>query len=509
MTTNGVQIDSSRYAQLQDGRAFYQPGGPGNRKYFYDLETSAFFVTGAIVPILGTIDPIYIPDPRRAGRYLLAGRQRNAPELPTLTIAAHEKRGGIPRYLLANQCDTNFYVLRGLCGDLSDFYNGWDDFVWVFSRYRYEGNIDLGNLTIREGDGPRENTLNLKGVSVYPKGAISFGEEAASAVVVEVIDAVFGNNITCADCGLPNDGSQVAYALTRANVGSPSAPGQLLYTTDGGLTWTNAGITGIGVSAEPRYLDIAGSILFVGTSLTSLFYAALNANTAAPGTWSSVALPVAMTDTFVQSASSIFFVGASGVVYRTTNIATAPTLIATASGTPNLARIHGLGETLVAVGAAGTVYYSLNSGTTWALATAPVGAALTAVAVVSAREWWVGTAAGEVWRTTNGGVSWTEVDFPGSGTGNIEDLLFATRDILYISHTISSTARLVISGDGGNTFARDDSTKHIQSWPTFAKAGRLAAPSSEDKIAANYLMVAGLAAGGTDGLLLLGAPTLV
>lgn len=506
MTTNGVILEAQRYSQLQDSRAFWQYGGPGQRRYFYDVETSAFFVTAAAIPTVGTIDPLFIPDPAKAGRYTLIGRTRNAPELPTMTVEAHEKRGGLPRYLLDRFCDNNFYVVRGLCVDLSDFYQA-EDYVDIFSRFRFEGTIGRGGLYTRTGDDPRTNTITLKGVSNYQKGLISFGEEAATDVVVEVIDGVFGTNVNCSECGLANDGSRVAYVVTRANVGSPIAPGQVLYTTDGGANWTPNSITGIGSVNEVRFIDIAGSSLFVGTNSTTLFYAPLNQTTGAPGTWTSVTLTAALTDTWVQSQSAIYFSAATGV-YRTLSIGTAPTLIA--NGALNLNRITGLGETIVAVGNTGTVYASLNNGSTWAVAVAPSANNLNAVAVVSATEWWVGDAAGGLFQTTDGGNSWTQItNWPGSGTGAIEDILFATREIMYISHTVSSTARLILSLDGGFSFARDDGTSHIRNWPTFARAGRLAAPSSEDIVAANFLLVCGLAAGGTDGLLLLGAPTIV
>lgn len=505
---NGVQIDSQRYQQIQDVRGFWQPGGPGTPKYFFDESIGAFFVTASTMPRGGGIDPIYIPDPRKAGRYKLVGRTRNAPALPAWTVEAHEKRGGIPRWYLSF-CDQNLYLLSGVCGDLSDFYNGWDNYVQILSRGRIENDLDQGARGAREGDDPLTGTLNYKGVANYLKAALSFGEEAATDVVVEVIDGVFSPRQDCAECGIENDGSQIAYVVTRANVGSPSAPGQVLYTTDGGITWSTATITGIGVSAEPLFIDLVGNVLVVGTNSTSLFYASLNSNTGAPGTWTTVTLPVAVTDIHVASASSIFFTAASGAVYRTSSIGTAPTLIASGGGA-NLARIHGNGEVVVAVGASGAVYYTTNLGTTWALATAPVNASLVSIQVKSAREWWVLTSTNRTFRTTNQGSTWTEVTgVPNNGTGTGYDILWVTDEIGYVSSQVSSAARLAITVDGGATWAADSATRHIQNWPTASRFQRLAAPSTEPIVAANYLLACGLAAGGTDGLLLLAAPTLV
>lgn len=505
---NGVQIDSQRYAQLQDVRGYWQPGGPGTPKYYFDESIGAFFVTGSIIPRGGAINPIFIPDPNKSGRYKLIGRTREAPELPQMTVEAHEKKGGIPRQYLTF-CDQNIYLLRGICGDLADFYNGWEDYIQILSRARIESNIDQGARSQREGDDPLSNTITLKGVANYVKGALSFGEEAATDVVVEVIDGVFSPRVDCAQCGIPNDGSQIAYVVTRANVGSPSAPGQVLYTVDGGVNWAAASITGIGTTAEPRYIDIAGGVLFVGTDATSLFISTISNVTAAPGTWSAVTLPVAMTDAFVASPSAIYFSAASGSVYKTSSIGTAPTLIANGGGA-NLARIHGNGEVVVAVGASGAVYYTTNAGTTWALAAVPVAADLVSVQVKTAREWWVLTSTNRTFKTTDQGNSWTEVTgVPNNGTGTGYDILWVTDEIGYVSSQVDSVARLAISVDGGNTWAADSGTRHIQNWPTASRFQRLAAPSTEAIVAANYLLACGLAAGGTDGLLLLAAPTLV
>jgi photosystem II stability/assembly factor-like uncharacterized protein len=272
--------------------------------------------------------------------------------------------------------------------------------------------------------------------------------------------------------------------------------------------WTTASITGIGNSAEPRYLDVAGGVLFVGTDATTLFYTQLNTVTGAPTTWSTVTLPAAMTDVYVQSPTAIYFSGASGTIYKTTDIATAPTLLATV-GASNLARIHGNGETVVAVGAAGQVVYSTNSGVTWTDGTNTSGDDNTAVFVVGPLSWWVGDDAGGLFVTEDGGASYTQKSFTGSGSGTIFDILFATVECGWVAHQESSVARLLTTLDAGDTWARDDATSRIVNWPTFEKAGRLAAPTTENRVAANYLAIAGLATSGTDGILIAGAPTIV
>lgn len=486
-------------------RTWYQLGTGGTR-YFYG-QPGYHFISGATKVIRGTIDPIYAPDPRRPGRYRLISRTIGTPDLDEFSVEFHEAWGGVPRHLLKNQCDWTFYELHSRCGDPSDFNRGWEGYVMIYSKGLYEGGIDLGARTVRDADDPLTDSATFKAAAIYPAGTLSFGEEAAADVVVEVIDVVYGTATSCGDCGAENDGSQQIYALTRANVGSPAAPGQLVYSLDGGATWTTATITGIGASAEPRYIGLAGGILFVGTSATGLFYTTLT-STGAPSTWASVTLPAAATDVYVQSPTAIFFSGDAGTIYTTDDITTAPTLLATV-GSENLARIHGQGETVVAVGANGQVVYSANSGNTWTDGTNAGAGSNQALFVTGAREWYVGDASGVLRKTEDGGLSYSTVSLPGTVSA-ILDIVFATPEIAWVAAQATSTARLYASIDGGFSWARDDVAARIVNWPTFQKAGRLAVPTGGDSgIAANYLAVAGLATGGTDGILLAAAPAIV
>lgn len=503
----GSILDDSELFLQGNTRAFYQPGGPGTRAYFYGLDTQYFFIDGAEMPTNGDISPIFMPDPRRPNRYRLVARTIEPPDLASVDLQFSEKLGGIPRALMAPKCSFNLYEVHSKCGDLSDFYRGWDSFMLIYSLFKFSGPIDLGTRMQRDGNDPLMHTASAMGVALYPVGALGFGEEAATDVVMEVVDAVYGQSIQCGTCGMENDGSQVIYALTRSNVGSPAAPGQLVYSVDGGATWTTASITGIGLTAEPRYIDIAGDVLFVGTDAVTLFYARINRDTGIPGSWSTVTLPVAMRDVYVQSPSAIFFSADTGRVYRTSDITAAPTLL-DSGATDNLLRITGDGNgTLVAVGANGRVYRSINAGVTWATLSAPAATSLNAVAVLGPNDIWTGGANGILYHTVNGGVTWVSEYTTG---GAINDLVFATREVLWMSYAASSVAHLVTSLDGGDTFALDSGTSRIINWPVFQRAGRLAVPYLADPaVAANYITICGLASSGTDGLLLSAAPTLL
>lgn len=505
----GGILDDNELIKQGSTRAFYQPGGPGKTPYFYGLGTEYFFIDGAEMPTNGDINPIFVPDPRRGDRWRLVGRTIDPPDLASVDLVFTERWGGIPRALMAPKCSFNLYEVHSDCGDLSDFYRGWDSngYMLIYSLFKFSGAVDLGTRMSRDSNDPLMDTVTSVGVALYPAGAMGFGEKAATDVVVEVIDAVYGQSITCGTCGMENDGSQVIYALTRSNVGSPSAPGQLLYTVDGGANWTTASITGIGSTAEPRYIDIAGNVLFVGTDATTLFYSRIDPATGIPGAWSTVTLAVAMRDVYVQSPSAIFFCADSGRIYKTTDI-TAPPSLLDSSGVDNLLRIHGDGEgTIVAVGANGRVYRSLNNGTTWATLTAPANTSLNAIAVLGDNDLWMGGADGILYHTLNAGASYASAYTSG---GTIRDLVFPTREVLWLSYDASSIAHLVTSLDGGDSFALDTATARILNWPVFQRAQRLAVPYTADPaVAANYMTVCGLAASGADGILISAAPTLL
>lgn len=492
-------------------RGFIQKAGPGTVTQLFGVGDAQYAtIDGVSIPqAVGSIDPIFQPDPRRAKAYRLVGTQASAPELPTVSLTFHEKMTGIPRQLIAARCPFNLYEMHGLCNDLADFNRGWQGYVLVYSNLRPTGTADGGTRMSADGDEPLTDSVEATGEAIYPVGEMSFGEEASTEIVADVLDVVYGTNIQCKECGTENDGSRFIYAITRANVASPSSPAQVVYTLDGGSTWSTASITGIGTTAEPRYIDVVGSILFVGTGATTLFYTVLNPDTGAPTTWNPVTLPVAMRDVWVESPNSIWFVDTT-TIYKTTDITIPP--VAVDSGSPaTLLRIHGADSTIVATGQTGAVRYSRNGGTTWITATAPSASNVRAIQVVNDRLWYVGSADGNVYKSTDRGVSWSAVTFPGAGTGSVHDLIVATNEVIWVAYVASGVSYLATTIDGGFSYAGSGSgAPRIQNWPTFSNIHRIAAPVyAQPSIAANHLSIAGTATGGADGVLLVAASSFI
>jgi hypothetical protein len=77
-----MNFDSDELIKSNSVRTYAQYGGAGTRKYFYGEGTQYNFIESAELPTNGSIEPIFVPDPRRPNRYKLVGRQIGAPALP-------------------------------------------------------------------------------------------------------------------------------------------------------------------------------------------------------------------------------------------------------------------------------------------------------------------------------------------------------------------------------------------------------------------------------------------
>lgn len=506
-----MSLDASELINQGATRTFFQPGGAGNPVYFYGIDTAYHFVEGMEVPTNGEIAPAYLPDPRNPQRYRLVGQTVGQPDLPTVDLVFMEQWGGIPYALTAPKCKFNLYEVHGKCSDLSDLYRGWDaGYLLVYEGFRFSGPVSGGARTNREGNDFLVDSVSATGEYIYPVGALSFGEEAATSVITEVMDLVFGGNTNCGDCGVADDGSQRLYLLTRTNTGSPSQNSHIVYTLNGGATWLTSAITGISPVVEPRIIDIVGNILLVGTSGSSFYYTVLNSS-GAPTTWQTYLQPaVFFRDAWVQSSRSVFF-ARQGEIYRSTDITTPAALIDAGAGSTILTRITGHDDTVVAVGASGLVYFSRNSGGTWSSTTVGGGSSqLNAVEALTDQVWLVGGANGTFQITRDVGLTWTDISgrlpgITGAAGDNINDIVFVTPTIGYAVGTINNVAAMWATIDGGVTWvSQAGGSPRIANWPLFSRANRVAVPSASDvAVAANTVAVAGLATGGLDGIALL------
>lgn len=510
-----MPIDANEVVTQKHKRIFRQPGGarPNNPVRYSGTQDQYLNITGASNPVSGGISPINVPDPRRIGKYKRVGRSVEAPDFPTATVEALERHGYIPFHLSDLQCPQNFYILTGKCKSLDNFLAGWEDYVEIYSAGEATDD-DMGDRTAWDADDKVMGILSVTFDAIYAIGKMGFGDNATTLVDREVVAITYGNNIQCGDCGPADDGTNLIYAATRpSGVGSPGLPAELVYSVDGGAEWTNVNIDGFGANEVPLDIEVVGQYLVI-LGDDAIYHATINAGTGIPGSFTKVTTGFVAanspTDMFVASPQEIYFSAEGGYIYKSTDIPSGVSVVSQASATSNnLYRIHGAEDgTLVAVGADSVVVRSINQGRTWATTTAePYSIALDvySVLVMDENRIWTGSASsGRLSYTLNGGESWSEQDFSGKGSGTVWDIIAATDEVLYFSHSTNAPdGRIFSSWNGGANWTNE--SPRLQNLGTFDRAMRLALPyGSHPTVASNNLAVAGLAGNGTDGVLLLG-----
>lgn len=508
----------------QHKRNYLQLGAarPGNVVQYAGQGTQYLVIEGVTKPILGGITPIRVPDPHRTGAYRNVARSRSAPDFPSATLRLMEKHGSLPFQLGDLTCPFNLYEVTGRCTDLSDFLRGWDDYVLVYSLVEVT-EASPGDRTAFEDDEAIEDELSITIGDIYPVGKLGFGEQAGTLVDREVADIVYGSKLQCGNCGPTDDGTNWIYAITKSSgSGSPGLPAELIYSTDGGQTWNETGITGIGATEDPIGIDIVGQYLVVlsrtASSATTggYYYAAINTYTGVPGAFTKVTTGFVANrqpnDLYVAGPNEVYFAADGGYIYKATDITSGVTVNNAGSATTsNLIRIDGIDHVIVAAGAASTVIRSINRGSTWTTtADNPSDIPLTiqALEVIDEYRYWVGTtSSGRLFYTLSGGETWATKEFAGSGAGGVMDIVFATDEVGYFSYASNDpTATLFATWNGGQDFiaSSDTAQKRMLNWPTFDRANRLAVPAVGPTVSSNNIAVGGLGGNGTDGAIFLG-----
>lgn len=507
----------------QHRRTYTQLGGsrPDKQAFFSGIGAQRSRVEGVSIPDgAGGIEPIWMPSPRRAGRYQQAGQMQSPPDQAEGTLIFAEELGaGIPRQFARLGCLT-LYELGSPCADLTDFTRGWEGHLVIYENGRVNGNKDMGARTSYDSDEMLEGSVPMVFESIYAVGEIGFGEVAASLVNREVMDAVFGVPTSCDDCD-PDLDARRRYAVARSSgTGSPGLPAIVLYTVDG-VTWLTKTIDGIGATEDPVAMEIVGSRLVVltrtagGATTGGYYWSNLNTKTGVPGTFTKVTSGFVASrqpnDIYVAHAGAVYICADGGYVYLSSDIPAGVSVVSAGDATTNnLYRIDGMVDTVVAGGASSTVIKTTNAGATWATTTdssaSDVALDITALEVMSKDFYWVGTTnSGRLIYTRDGGETWVDKPYGPQGSGDIQDILFITPSVGYIAYnTDDPVGRLYATVDGGNTWTNE--APRVGALPTIDYVRRIAAPvESDDTRACNILLLAGLGGNGTDGTLIAGA----
>lgn len=505
-------INADQVVTRKHKRTFIQFGGsrPDKPILYAGQDANYVKVEGVTLPEAGDITPIWVHDPRRPGKFKLVGRKKTAPDFPESTLVFLEKHGALPRQLARLGCLT-LYEPTGACKDLSDPVGGWSDYVMVYADGQAVDK-DLGDRTAwGDNDDQTEDSVPMRWSDIFAVAALGFGTKAAAEVEREVVDIVYGTVTECGSCDLPENYTDRFYAVTRSSgAGSPGTPAEVVYTTDAGGTVSQMNITGLGANASPSAIDIIGQYLFVLVAEEdAYYYSPINQLTGVPdSTWTKVTSGFVAAgspnDVYVAGANEVYICGDAGYIYKLTDIGSGATVLDAGNATTaDLQRISGYEDTIVAVGESGAIVKTTNRGTTWATTTtSPTSATIRAVSVITDRIFWIGTSGGKVYWTVLGGETWNEKVI--AGLTVIDDIVFINNNVGYVAgRTSTPAARLYSTWDAGRNFTRD--RDRILNYPTHNYINRIAVPVLADTTtAANNVAIGGLAANGTDGIILVG-----
>lgn len=437
-------------------RHYLQFGGgrPTNKPLYYGSDAQYMIVDTITVPQVGTVAPLYVPDPRQIGFYKLLARTIAAPTaLPKATLTLREKHGAIPRQLQRVPL-LSIYENDGVCVDPSNFLNGWSDGVIIYS-FGITETKNLGNRGSWMTDVVLEDKLPLTLEAVYAIGPLAAGE--AVVTTNEIISVTYGSFLSDGSCGPQDDGTKTLYAAEIHGVGAPTSH----YSLDGGATWTTLAITGFGAAVDPSRSRIMGNYWLILSPTEDAYYViALDPTTHKPigTTWTKVTAGFAAgkgpTDMVVVSPTEAYLCGLGGYLYKCIDPTAGVTVLnAGVVTTEDFARIALQDQTIIAGATTHVVVVSANRGLTWAkTATDPGTGDINGVSIVQPDLWWACDSAGKLWYTQDDGQTWTQ-QTQVSGLTTAMDVQFVTKEVGFVAGANATPLGFVWgTWDGGHSW---------------------------------------------------------
>lgn len=236
------------------------------------------------------------------------------------------------------------------------------------------------------------------------------------------------------------DGDLEGFAVGDAASGSPSNVAEVLYTDDGGGTWTAtsadpfsgaeniSAVVAFPVAADTNRVIVARGTTDAGAPAEIAYSDSDGAAWQAVNVGSTNAQFVAgARGLFALNATAIWAVTDDGYIYKSEDGgATWATQNAGVATSNDLTHVHFVDEAVGwAAGASDTILRTTDGGTTWSTVQ-PTGesSAITALYALDEDRAWVG-AGGSLYYTKDGGTTWTErAGWTNSGIGTVKDIQF-------------------------------------------------------------------------------------
>lgn len=394
------------------------------------------------------------------------------PPDPVTTTITTLIEGSANSLELARSGEANLFIHQRFGGRSDNFQNYTRS--WALEKVRI-GERTAEALAMREEDTP--STMGF-GISALPPVYRIF-QKTTGRQSISVAEAV--NDVHF--CGIGYDADQIGVAVTDAASGSPSDKADVLYTLDGGATWT-ATATQPFAAAE----NIASGKCFqIGRNSTRILVARGTTDAGNPAeiaysddwgaTWTLKNVG-SVNGQFAQGPHSLFvldpyniwLVAGNGYIYYSDDAGVTWDVqdAGVASAAAALHAIHFSSDRVgYAVGATDTIVKTEDGGLSWTATTDNTGvsATLKTVFVLDGDVVWVGTNGGRMWYTEDGGITWEEVTFTGSGSGSVQALKFIPGSEMF-GFMLHQT-----SGPVGTVFATIDGGFSWDPITTFTNSG--------------------------------------
>lgn len=511
-------MDFPEILKLGNKRVFLQRGGPGpaNGLTYSGVDTQHLAITGATRPILGGFKPVNVSNPFRMEDWVQVGAMKEPPgDFPNFSLEMYTRDNSLPFAWGDLTCPINAYVVAGVCVDPSNFDLGWKGMLEIYGGGQSMSH-NAGDRSSLDGNEAVKDALEIAARRMYAVGEMQFGAQAAATVVREIVDVAIAPGNQCGNCPPRNDGFDWMYLLQSEDAGVTA--GNVLYSVDGGLTFTAQAVTGLANTDVVEAIEVIGNYLVVvgfasgGVNTSSYFISPINQLTGVPSTtWTEVtsgfvALSTAR-DIVDLNPREIYLVGDAGAIYKSTDLTAGVTLVRSAAA-ETLFRVAYMGSTIVSVGNVGAVVVSINRGHSFGRTTVdPSGTDLRAIGMRTESEWWVGDTLGGVWYTETGGESWVSKSLGGGLTlVGIQDIVWVTPEVGWIAATIAGPlARIFYTNNGGRTWVAhsESNNPRIHSMPSYQRANRIMAGQGALQNNVNTLLLGGLGTG-TDGIAITG-----
>lgn len=459
----------------------------------------------AITHPFGDTDPVYCPDPDSLGAFVEVGSIQGEQGRPSTSLIgryAADLRSTLLK-LGQRHCPFDVQLHIGARTNPSYFSNFQKNVILEDVRLSQFSTDPLGALSPDENASVTETGAITCG-RLYEIMPITLTDRGKSVVTVELIDVVICDSIVCGVREDASDGCQKVYSVSSAVPASPGTVPELVFSLDGGVNLLSHDVDSL--VGEADGLACVGDYIVVISNADAAHHYASKSEiddgddplfAQAAGGYVAGGEP----NDIWSVGDYAFIVGDGGYVYALDNATAAVTVLDAGVATSNVLRaVHALSdEFAVAVGDLGTVIYTAD-GEIWTQAAAGCGLSqLNCVWVKNAHEWFVGSDDGHLYYTKDGGETWTEKAFPGSGSGSVRDIQFATASVAWMSHdTDTPRGRILRSYDGGHEWIV--TPEGDASIPANDRINAIAAC----KLDPNIIFGVGLGDDGADGVFLVG-----